>query len=106
MVCASIRFTVAVGTIDKLRDVLLTVLGPTKALSGCISCRLYQEEGNPNSWLLLEEWASDEDMERHVASPIFHRVLEAMELSSQAPEVKFSTVAKTEGYELIENIRS
>lgn len=106
MVTASIRFNVSAEARDKLRNLLVTVLGPTQAMSGCISCRLYQEQGEPNSWLLLEEWASNEDMKRHIASPGYHSILEAMELACQTPEVKFSSPVKTEGFELIETIRS
>ncbi len=105
MINASIKFTAAQEKVSKLRDVLTMVLGPTQAMSGCISCRLYQEESDPNSWLLLEEWDSEEAMERHVKSSSYRNILEAMELASEVPEVKFTTGSKTEGFELIESIR-
>ena len=105
MINASIRFTASGEKIEKLRDVLLSVLGPTEAMPECISCRLYQDESSPNNWLLFEEWRSEEGMRRHVKSEAYRVVLEAMELSREAPEVKFSLENKIEGFELIERIR-
>ena len=106
MINATIRFTASAEKIEKLRDVLLSVLGPTQAMPECICCRLYQDESNPNSWLLFEEWRSEEGMRRHVKSEAYRVVLEAMELSSEAPEVKFSLENKVEGFELIASIRA
>ena len=106
MIIASIRFSVSAEKRDKLRDVLLSVLGPTLAMSGCISCRLYQESGGQKSLLLLEEWGSDIDLIRHISSNNYKRVLEAMELANRKPEMKFVHVLKTEGFDFIENIRS
>jgi len=106
MINASVRFTASLEKVQNLRDVLMSVLGQTQAMPECISCRLYQEESNPKSWLLLEEWASEEGLRRHVKSEAYRVVLEAMELSSETPEVKFLMENKVEGFELIESIRS
>jgi len=106
MISASVRFTASLSKISNLRDVLFNILGRTQAMPECISCRLYKDEANPNSWLLLEEWRSEEGLKRHIKSEAYRAVLEAMELSSETPEVQFTTGSKTEGFELIENIRS
>lgn len=106
MIIASIRFSFSAQERDKIRDVLLSVLGPTRAMSGCISCRLYQESNGHNSLLLLEEWISDKDLIRHITSNNYKRVLETMELVNKEPEVKFVQVLKTEGFDFIKDIRS
>lgn len=61
MINASIRFTVSAQYQHQLRDVLATVLGPTRALSGCIACCLYHAKDDPQYWLLLENWDSENE---------------------------------------------
>ncbi len=105
MINASIRFTANRDAREKLRDVLASLLGATQAMSGCTSCRLYMESNDSGSVLLLEEWKSEGDLTRHIASTDFRRVLEAMELSTIKPEIKIYEVFETRGLEFIENIR-
>ena len=105
MINANIRFTVNDDVREKLREVLASLLGATQAMSGCISCRLYLENNDSGSVLLLEEWKSIEDLTRHIASSNYRRVLEAMELSNVAPEIKIYEVFDTKGFEFIESIR-
>ncbi|MBN4055505.1 antibiotic biosynthesis monooxygenase [bacterium AH-315-K03] len=105
MINVSIRFTVPIEKVDQLRRVLFTVIGPTRAMSGCENCRLYEEEGCPGSWLLVERWRTEADMKRHIASPKYNNILEAMELSSEQPTVHFSKEFNADGLEYIERIR-
>jgi len=53
----------------------------------------------------MERWRSREALERHLRSPLYCRVLEAMELSRQPPEVEFFAVQDIGGLELVEKAR-
>ncbi len=53
----------------------------------------------------LEKWQSAEALYRHILSSLYSRVLEAMELSREPPEVSFLKIANIKGMELIEGLR-
>ena len=55
--------------------------------------------------LYVEQWESEEDLQRHIRSDLYRRILEAMELSCRSPEVSFHSVSATAGMELIEALR-
>ena len=81
------------------------ILGPTRIQSGCLSCRLYQDLGQPDAVFLVEEWESREDLDRHFNSEQCRIMLSLMEASDQFPEIKINTVSKMEGLEAIEAVR-
>jgi len=87
-------------------DVLLSVKGPALAEPGCLSICIYEEYGEEDSLLYIEQWQSMADLERHLRSSIYCRVLEAMELSSRLPELNFYETGKRWGFELIEKVRT
>ena len=84
------------------------ILGPTRIQPGCISCRLYQDldEDEPDAVFLVEEWQSRKHLDRHFNSDQYRIILSLMEASDQFPDIKISTVSKTEGLEAIEAVRN
>ena len=87
-------------------DVLLSVKGPALAEPGCLSSCIYDEYGEEDSLIYIEQWRSMSDLERHLRSSSYGRVLEAMELSSRLPELNFYEAGKTWNFELVERVRS
>jgi hypothetical protein len=55
---------------------------------------------------LFEKYDSQEDLNRHIASDDFRRVLAVLELSIEPPEIEFEEVCHIAGMELIEAARS
>ena len=82
------------------------LLGPTQILPSCNSCRVYQDIEDPNAILLVEEWESRADLEDHIASDKYRIVLSLMESSVRFPEIKFNTVSRAEGIEVVETVRA
>ena len=92
---------------ERRSDLLVTmrgVLEPTRVEKGCLSYRLYEDTENKNAFVLLEEWATQEDLERHIRTDNQLRLLALMDLLSEQPELRFNTVAKTAGMELVGNV--
>lgn len=87
-------------------DILLSVKGPILAEPGCLACCIYEEHDEEQSLLYVEQWRSLAELERHIKSSTYARILEAMELSSRLPEITFYESKGTQGLELIEKIRS
>jgi quinol monooxygenase YgiN len=50
----------------------------------------------------VEQWESKGDLERHIQSSLYRRILAAMEFASEAPEISFHEVSKSTGMDLIE----
>ena len=92
---------------EKRSDLLETVRGmlePARVERGCLSYRLYEDVENRNAFVLLEEWATQKDLESHIRTDNQRRLLELMDLLSERPELRFNTVSHTAGMELIENV--
>jgi hypothetical protein len=52
----------------------------------------------------VEEWEKAEDLERHVRTPVFRRLLAVLELSRSPPDVFYVQGGRLRGMEWIEEI--
>jgi quinol monooxygenase YgiN len=104
-IISTLGVTVSSGRRKEARDLVSFIAGPMRQQTGCMSCQVYQDMDNPNRMILVEEWESREDLERHIGSGDYRKTLSLMELSNQPPEIHFHTVSETEGMELIRKIR-
>lgn len=92
---------------ESRRDLLETMRGmlePARVERGCLSYRLYEDVENRNAFVLLEEWATQEDLERHISKDNQRLLLVLMDLLSEQPEWRFNTVSHTTGMDLIEEV--
>lgn len=86
-------------------DILRSVIGLTRVKSGCIDCAVYTNRGEGQAILYLEQWQSREPLDRHIRSELYFRVLSAMELAGEPPEIYFHEVSDTKGLEYVEALR-
>jgi quinol monooxygenase YgiN len=92
---------------ERRHDLLETMRGmlePARVERGCLSYRLYEDVENRNAFVLLEEWATQEDLERHISKDTQRWLLALMDLLSERPELRFNTVSHSAGMDLIENV--
>jgi quinol monooxygenase YgiN len=92
---------------ERRRDLLETMRGmlePARVERGCLSFRLYEDVENRNALILLEEWATQEDLERHISKDNQRQLLGLMDLLSEQPELRFNTVSYTAGMDLIKDV--
>jgi len=92
---------------ERRSDFLETMRGmlePVRVERGCLIYRLYEDVESRNAFVLLEEWATQEDLERHISKYNQQRLLALMDLLSEQPELRFNTVSHTAGMDLIENV--
>lgn len=93
---------------DKRRevlDILLSVKGPAMADPDCLDCCVYESCDEERSILFLELWQTLTELERHVRSSDYLRILEAMELSATIPELSYFRAEEPMGLELVERAR-
>ena len=90
---------------DTLLGILNSVQRKTKVMPGCTDCVVYEESGNVTAILYLEGWGSREALHRHIRSRLYIRVLHAMDLARQPPDVFFYEVSGQKGLDLIQALR-
>jgi quinol monooxygenase YgiN len=92
---------------ERRNDLLETMRGmlePARVERGCLSYRLYEDVENRDAFVLMEEWATQEDLERHISKDNQQRLLTLLDLLSEQPELRFNTVSHTAGMELIGDV--
>jgi hypothetical protein len=57
-----------------------------------MGCHLQQDADDPNLLTFSEEWQQQMDLDRHMASGDYHRLLVVMDMASAPPNVTVSTV--------------
>lgn len=86
-------------------ELLLSACGPTQAKRGCRFCRVEREATGEGLVRYREEWDSDEAFQRHLRSDEFWRVLVAVDLCSEEPEVAIGDLVAQYGLEVLRRLR-
>ena len=105
MIAASLRLVVPEKRKAEVLKSLRSLLGPTSAQAGCAGCGIYRDALDDGIYLYVEEWGSREQLERHIRSDLYLRLLAVMEIAVEQPEVRYDTVSERQGFELVEAIR-
>jgi quinol monooxygenase YgiN len=105
MIMASIKIYIPNKRRKEILDALFRFKQTTEISNGCIGCQIARELDGKNAIIYLEEWQTREDLERHIHSPQYRQLLEIIESSEQKPEIKFLTIDKIEGLEVVKTVR-
>lgn len=88
-------------------DVLESLKGPNAANADCLDCTLTVGIDDDSRVICYtERWRSREALDRHLRSPMYGRILEAMESSQLPPVVLYYETNDVGGLELVELARS
>ena len=106
MVHGTIRMLIPPKRRGGVLEILSSLAERSRFEPGCICYRVYQDaEGEPV--VMLEHlWESGEDLERHLRSEEFRKVLLVMEMSLECPEIRFEEISRSTGIETIEKARN
>jgi quinol monooxygenase YgiN len=105
MIIATLRLIIP---FERRSEVLKTVhllLVSMRAKPGCISARFYQDIENTSALILVEEWESNAELDQHIRSYEYRKVLALMEMSNELPEVTFDMISRRSGIETIMKVR-
>jgi len=80
-------------------------LGPVVVLPGLIDAGLYIDLVG-DEMVLLQEWHSKKDMERHICSEDFKNILAVMEFAEEQPDVQFFMSPTIKGIEWLKELRA
>ena|ERR1700690_3398000 len=89
-----------VSTDADKRDALIRagqrVAAASRAETGCIGYRLYEDTENSNELVFVEEWESDEALQQHFKTAHIAEFMQAIGPTLVAPaDVKFHEIAST-----------
>ncbi len=105
MITSTIRITASENSNDEIVRVLRSLIEPTRVQTGCVSCGLYKDLQDPEIIVWAEEWNTQDDLERHLRSPQYKKILAAFDMSNSQPNIRFNTVIETKGMQLIAEAR-
>ena len=101
MITAKLQITATPERRDEILRAIRWLAGPARAKPGRTGCRILQDLDDEDVLVLVEEWTSREALERHLRSDEYRQLLTLAELSARPPEIRFDTVTRSEGLELV-----
>ena len=101
MIQASFRLVAPEEKRQEFLRVLMCLKGPTEALAECRACQVLQDAEDENVFTYVVTWEKQEDLEQHLRSDRFRRLLPYIEMSQLPPEVSFSTIDQVRGIEFM-----
>ena len=105
MIQAMVKMDFGSEKVAEAVSILRSIVERIKVAKGCISCSVYQEAGNPCIVVFEEKWNCDADLQCHLRSEDYQKVLMVMEMAETRPEIRFETVTGLGGLEIIEEAR-
>jgi quinol monooxygenase YgiN len=106
MVRTTIRMLIPLEKQSEALEILGSIIEQTQFQPGCISSRVYRGVEDARAIMLEELWASDEDVQHHLRSDKYRKILLVVEMAAEPPEIRFDSIAHTSGVETIEQART
>jgi quinol monooxygenase YgiN len=89
----------------EVMQTLLSMIGPTENVMGCLSCHASRDIEDKNIFNLIEEWKNREDLDDHIRSDRFSVLLGTKSLLCEPPQIQIHTVSHSQGMETINAVR-
>jgi quinol monooxygenase YgiN len=105
MVIAVLEMTMPRGNEAVTIGALRAFWDSTCARPGCVGGGVFQEAGGPETALYIEMWQEAAELEAHVRSRGYHRLLAIMETAAERPALRFNFVSETRGLAWVEHLR-
>ena len=106
MILATLRMAIPSQKRGEAVKILKSMVTRNRARpDDCVFCRISEDALEDNVLQFEEMWRSEEELERHLRSDQYHKVLLVMEMALKHPEVRFDTVTSSRGIETIEKAR-
>jgi quinol monooxygenase YgiN len=105
MVHGTIRILIPPKRRGEVLEILSSLAERCRFEPGCTFCRVYQDAEAEPVIMLDQMWKSMEDLERHMRSEEFRKLLLVVEMSLEPPEIRFEEISRSSGMETIEKAR-
>jgi quinol monooxygenase YgiN len=82
-------------SVDRVRSILLGLVGPTRAEPGCITYELLQNRHDPTDFTFVEEWEGDAALDAHLSTEHIKDALSKLPgLLAAEPDIRRYSVVK------------
>jgi quinol monooxygenase YgiN len=106
MILATLRMAIPLQKRGEALKILQSMVARNQARPGdCVFCRICEDALEDNVLQFEEMWRSEEELQRHLRSDEYHKVLLVLEMALKHPEVRFDTISTSTGIETIEKAR-
>ncbi|CAB1083324.1 hypothetical protein D1AOALGA4SA_10898 [Olavius algarvensis Delta 1 endosymbiont] len=105
MILITIKIDVRSARRKELAQTLSALAERVRKEEGCISSAFYREVENENALCVIEEWASQPDLDNHLGSDNFAVLRGAVKLLNGPAQMQFHSVSQTLGEEAVEAAR-
>jgi len=105
MIHTSLKVVLPANRRGEAVRLIRSLVGPTSAEPGCLHCGSYTDAQNEDILCYVEDWQTEDDLQRHIRSSDYRKFLALMDLSSEPPDLKFHRVSETFGIEYVSRVR-
>lgn len=106
MIVTTIRIQTTPQNHKELMQTFRSLSNPIRSEHGCKSCRIYREVGNEEAVIVIQEWDSRNQLDKHLHSDEFAVMVGAMSLLERPETVEFQVLDQVEGSRSVEAIRA
>lgn len=101
MIQASFRIVTPPDKREEVLDVLSCLKGPAEVARGCRDCRILQDVDDQCALTFLVQWDTEHELEEHLRSERFRRLLPYIDMSEEPPKIDFSVIDQVRGIEFL-----
>jgi len=101
MILVTIKIDVRSAKQKELAQTLSALAGRVRKEAGCVSSTFYREVENENALCVIEEWATQPDLDAHLGSDNFAVLRGAVKVLNGPAEMRFHSVSLTIGEEAV-----
>ena len=105
MILAIIEMNARPAKRKELLQTLHAIVQQIRNEKGCTKYSAYQNIENNNTFSLIEEWTTQQNLNNHLRSELFTVLLGAKNLMSKPLDIKFNEISSTTGMELVKKAR-
>jgi len=106
MIQASFRLVASEDKREEVLNVLSCLKGPAEAQSACRMCCIFQDVGDDHVLTYLVQWDTQDELEAHLRSDRFRRLLPYIDLSEEPPEVSVGRLEHVGGIDFLVSVLS
>jgi quinol monooxygenase YgiN len=104
MITCTLRMAFAAELREDALLVLRSLVGPVRAQPGCTQTLLMRDEQDDATVTWVSRWDDRADLDRHLRSDHFRRILAVMELAVERPDIVFECSSDLRGLDLIHEV--
>ena len=106
MILVTLRMAIPQQKRGEALKILKSMVARNQAQPDCVFCRICEDALEDNVLQFEEMWRNEEELERHLRSDQYNKVLLVLEMALKQPEIRFDIVSSSTGIETIEEARS